>query len=144
MSSIGGWVRRAGAAQDVGEGHLLRRGQPARLGVGPGGDDVDAAIACGRRAAARAEAPAIDGQRRVELLRREVRRERVRQPELRGELRAEEAGPQDVDRHLGAGAGHGFDPLPGLDRREERLELEDVLREVLGVRRRRRSAASVC
>ena len=28
-----------------------------------------------------------------------------------------------------------MDPLPGLDRRQERLKLEDVLREVLGVRR---------
>ena len=67
------------------------------------------AASCGRRL----EASAVDRQRRVELLRREVRRERERQPELRGELGAEQARSEDVDRHLGAGPGHGLDALSG-------------------------------
>ena len=45
------------------------------------------------------------------------------------------------DRHLGAGAGHGLDPLAGLRRREERLQLQDVLRELLGGRRQRGASA---
>ena len=136
MSSIGGCVRvrapRRMLVKDICCEVASRRASASVAG----GDDVDADHRVRRsELRRRLEAPAIDGQRRVELLRREVRREREREPELSRELGAEEAGSEDVDGHFSAGSGHRLDPLPRLDRRQEGLELEDVLREVLGVRR---------
>src|SRR5690606_1556286 len=87
--------------------------------------------------ARRLEAAAIERNRRAERLRREVRGERVRQPQLGRELGAEQARPEDPDRHVRAGAGNGLHHLSRLRRPEVRLQLEDVLRE--RVRRYRRA-----
>ena len=108
----------------------------ACLRVGRRSDDVDAdervrSIELARRR----EAVAVDPQRLVERLRREVRREAERQPELRGQLRPEQAGAEDLQRDVRARSRHGLDALPGLYRRQVRLQLEDVLREVVGCQR---------
>ena len=69
-------------------------------------------------------ADAIDLERRQQRLRREVRRERVGQPEHRRELRAEEARAEDPQRHVRARARDRAHRLARLRVGEVALQLE--------------------
>ena len=72
-----------------------------RLGVGVGREHVDARDHVRRvELLRRLELLAVERDRLLEQLRREVRREPVGQPERGGELRAEEGRPEDVERHV--------------------------------------------
>ena len=82
----------------------------------------------------RPERLAVDLERGHERGGREVRRERVRQPERGGELRAEETRAEDPQRHVRARAGNGLDVLVGRGIAEQRLQLLDVGRERVGAR----------
>ena len=62
-----------------------------------------------------------------------MRCERERQPERRGKLRAEQARPEQPDRHFQAGARHGANQLPRRRIAEVRLQLDHVVREAVGV-----------
>ena len=73
--------------------------------------------------------------------RREVRRERERQAQRRRELGAEQARPEDPDRHVEPGPGYGLHALARLRRLEIALQLDDVLREAVGVADQGRAAA---
>src|SRR6185436_20018580 len=66
----------------------------------------------------------------------EVRRERERQAERRSDLRPEEAGAEDEERHFQAGAGYraNLAPVLGFEVREQ---LQHVLRERVRIARER-------
>ena len=123
-----------------------RRGTaPAASRVRVGGDDVDAGddvrpVELRRRA----EVAPVDRDRVLQRVRREVRRERVRKPERCGERGAEHRRAEDVERDVRALAGrrvHARDPrLAG----EVALQLEHVLGEVVGRRRRSAAAPASC
>ena len=123
------------AGAQAGERLAARRRQEARLVVGVGGDDVHAQHHVGpgqlRR---RPEPAAIDLQRVEQHRRREVRRERERQAEPGGHLRAERARAEDPDRHVVPGAGDRADPLPGHRLAEEGHHLEHVVGEGVRIR----------
>ena len=61
-----------------------------------------------------------------------MRGEGVGQPERRGELRAIEAGAEDPQRHLEPRSRHRLHELARLQRAEQRLQFEDVVRKILG------------
>ena len=63
-----------------------------------------------------------------------MRRERVRQPEHRRELRAEQARAEDPQRDVRAGAGYRLHGLARGRGGQEALQLEHVLRERVGAR----------
>ena len=65
-------------------------------------------------------------ERDFEILRREMRGERERQSQFRGEPRAEIARAEKIERHLEAGAGNRLDSVGRAG--EIRLQLENVLR----------------
>src|SRR4029079_5327659 len=79
----------------------------------------------------RPEILAIDRERGHQIARREVRRERVRQPERGEELSAEQARAQNPERYLEAGPGNGLHDLARLEVAEVGLQLEHVLWERL-------------
>jgi len=60
------------------------------------------------------------------VIRREVGRERERQPEVRRELRAEETRAKEPDRHVRSGAWYGPHELTRLRRGQIRLQLDDI------------------
>ncbi|MCY1424662.1 hypothetical protein D9M71_404180 [compost metagenome] len=68
----------------------------------------------------------------MQVARREVRGEGVGQAHLRRQLGAEQAGAEQPDRHVAVHAGHGNHRLPRLARAEQRLQLGDILGEVVG------------
>ncbi|CAD5295455.1 conserved hypothetical protein [Bosea sp. 62] len=121
------------AAQHVGEALLHRSEEVMRFGVRLGDDNVAADHRVGPVELGRGlEALAIDGQRVHQRIRREMRGEGVGQAEHGGELRAEQAGAENPERDIGVGARHGLDHLIRLQRSEQRLQLQHVLREALG------------
>ena len=65
-----------------------------------------------------------------------MRRESVRQPQFGGQHRAEMARSEDIERHFRSRRRHGLDALVRTGRRQERLQLQNVLREGLGRFRR--------
>ena len=84
----------------------------------------------------RLEALAINLERRDQMIGREMRRESVRQPQFGGQHRAEMARSEDPQRHFRSRRRHGLDALAGTRRRQEGLQLQNVLREGLGRFRR--------
>ena len=95
--------RIAGAQRD--ERLLLRAGDQFRLILAIGGEDVEPRHDI-RPVELRggSEIAAIDRQRLIQRVGREMRREGIGQAQRRGELRAEQARSQNPDRHVGAGA----------------------------------------
>ena len=137
-------AQAARAAEDIRERHLLRRREAPRLRVAVGGDDVDADHGIGPvKLFGGLEASAIDLQRRNELVGSEVRSEGVRQAELGGQHRAELARSENPERHLRSRRRHGLDALVRTGRRQEGLQFQNVLREVVGRLGERRKARSV-
>ena len=80
----------------------------------------------------RAELAPVEGDRRLERLRREVRGEGVGQAERGGELGAEQRRPEDVERHVRALARDGLDAREPGSAGQVALQLQDVLREAVG------------
>ena len=70
------------------------------------------------------------------MIGREMRRESVRQPEFGRQHRAEMARSENPQRHFRSRRRHGLDALAGARGRQEGLQLQNVLREVLGRLRR--------
>ncbi|EPZ85508.1 hypothetical protein BURCENBC7_AP5996 [Burkholderia cenocepacia BC7] len=117
------------AAPQVDELLLQRREQAPRLVVGLGREHVDADHRMrlrprGRRPVLRA----VDLERPHQIIRREVRRERERQPEHRRELRAEQARTEQPHRDVEPRAGYRPHALAGYRLREIALQLRDVVR----------------
>ncbi len=80
----------------------------------------------------RLEGLAIQVHRLAHEARREVRGKRERQAHCGRQLRAEQAGPEQPQRHLQARAGHRTQALAGTRIVEVRLQLLHVLREGIG------------
>ncbi|WP_431226190.1 hypothetical protein [Burkholderia contaminans] len=121
------------AAPQIDELLLQRREQAPRLVVGIGDEHVDAdhrmrLRPCGRRPVLRT----IDLERAHQVIRREVRRERERQPEHRGELGAEQARAEQPHGHVEPCAGHRAHALAGHRLREVALQLGDIIRKRVG------------
>src|SRR5258708_31081889 len=62
-----------------------------------------------------------------------MRGESVRQAQRGGELRSVQAGAENPERDLRSRAGHRYDRLVGLCRREQRLQLEHVPWKLVGI-----------
>jgi para-nitrobenzyl esterase len=106
--------------------------RPGLLG-GAGGGHVDPDDRVGRlELLRRLELGPVGGERVLELVGREVRGERVRQPVGAGQLRAEQRRAQDVERDLRPGAGDGGHARYLAVAGQVGLQLADVLRERLG------------
>ena len=80
----------------------------------------------------RPEPRAVEIEGGQELCGCEVRREGVREPKHAGELSAEEAGAENPQRHVRPRSRNRVDGLRWPRFAEQRLELEDVLREGVG------------
>jgi hypothetical protein len=112
---------------------LLCRRQTARFGVALGGDDVDADHGIGTvKLFGRLETAAVDLQRRNELFGREMRGEGIGQAELGHEHRSKIARSEYPQRHFRSRGRHCLDTLVWTGRSQECLQLENVLREILG------------
>ena len=126
-------ARRPAAAQ-VDKGLLHRRRQQLRLFVAVGRKHIEAQHHIGARQLLRgAEAAAVDLDGLHHLRRRKVRGKGKRQAELGRQLRAEQAGAQNPERHLQAGARHGAHALALGHRIEVMHEFDHVLRKLVGV-----------
>jgi hypothetical protein len=122
-----------GAAAKIGE-RLLERGEvAASFGVGVGDDDVNAEHGVGMRELfGRLEAQAIETEGIEHISGREMRGEGEWKAEMRGELRAVEAGAEEPDGNLQAGAGKGAEFLVRSGRFKIMLEFLDVFGEAVG------------
>jgi hypothetical protein len=130
-----GTTETARARKYPGKGHLLCGRQPPCLAIALGRNDVDARHCVGlAELLGRLEAAPINVERVQELLRREVRGEGIGQPQLGGEMSAERAGSENPQRHLDSRRRHRLQALP------RRLQLQHVLRKIVGVSSERRSA----
>ncbi|VVN46658.1 hypothetical protein PS681_05856 [Pseudomonas fluorescens] len=74
---------------------------------------------------------AINANRLVHETRGEVRGEGVRQTALTSQLRTEQAGTKQPDRHVGAGARHGYHALIRGTRAEVAHQFGDIFREII-------------
>ncbi|MNN24775.1 hypothetical protein D3C81_1382170 [compost metagenome] len=112
---------------------LLGGEQASRLGFGFAGDDIQrqdrVRLAQMLR---RLEIAAIQRQRFVHGIRREVRGEGEWQTHRCRQPRTEQAGTQQPHRHIHARTRHGLHALPRLRRREVMQQLGHVLRELVG------------
>jgi hypothetical protein len=121
------------AATKIGEGLLERSEVVASFGVGGRDDDVDAKHGVGARELfGGLEELAIQAKRIEHIGRREVRSEGEWQAEMRGELRAIQAGAEQPDGNVQPGAGIGADFFAGIGHVEIVLEFEDVFGKALG------------
>ena len=121
------------AAPQVDELLLQRREQAARLVVGSRCEHVDPdhrvrLRPCGGRPVLRA----VQFERACQVVRREMRRKRERQPHHRGELRAEEARAEQPDRHVEPRARHRAHALAGRRLGEIAQQLGDVVGKRVG------------
>src|SRR5690348_3440772 len=124
---------RMAAAQRY-EGLLYRGREQLRLFIGGRDDRVETEHHIGSiELPGRFEPLAIDFDRVDDHLRREVRGEGIGQAEHRRELRAEQARPENPDRYVEALAGDRADAA--VLAFEIAHQLDDVLREAIGVRR---------
>ena len=115
------------------EALLHRAGEQLRLFLGIGGEDVVATDRIGlAQHSGRLEPFAVDLQRVIQRLRREVAGKGVGQAQHRRDLRAEQAGAEDIELHIGTRTGSGPDPgAPVIG--EIALQLDHVAREGIGI-----------
>ena len=130
-------TQTARATEDVGERHLLRRGEPPRFLVAFGGDDVDADDRVGPvELLGGLEPAAVNLKRGNQMIGREMRSEGIRQPQFGRQHRAEMARSEDIERHFRSGRRDRLDALIRSGRRQECLQFHDVLRKGVGGLRR--------
>ena len=106
--------------------HTLIHAGGEKLGflVAGGGDQRHPDHHIGLRQRCRRSKPAaVQIDRLMQQTRREVRSEGIGQAALRRQLGGEQAGPEQPDRHLGAGARHRDDLLAGLRLTQQALQL---------------------
>jgi len=117
------------AAAQVDETLLQRREQASRFIARARGDDVEREHRVRlRETRRRFELATVKIERLRHRIRREMRGERVRQTEHRGEARAEQAGAENPHRHVDARAGHRAHGLSRFGRLEVTQQFDDVVR----------------
>src|SRR4029077_12273806 len=105
-------------------------------------DDVDADDRIGSvELLGRLEPAAVNFKRGNQMIGCEMRRKSIREAQFGGQHRAEMAGSEDIERHFGSRRRHRLDALIRNGRRQERLELHNILRK--GLRGLRRSTQGV-
>lgn len=115
-------------ANQIQEHQLGGSQEPARLGIRLRGENANANHNMRpNESIRRFEFPPVKFERDLEVVGREMRRERERQSELRSQTRAEIARTEKVERNVQSGSGNGHNRLPGRGRTEVRLQLNHIL-----------------